>query len=99
MSRLLEIILIEHIQTSYRVDSELRFHTIFSVIILTTTPENWKIDPTKAEKPKLTKTQEYLFLDDEEDSGEDNYDPANCIHSGKFFFFPAFQRKIPKKEP
>jgi len=30
---------------------------------------------------KLSKTQEFSFLDDEEDSGEDNYDPANCIHS------------------
>ena len=66
--------------------------TISSIIILSQNRENRKIDLAKAEKPKLTKTQEYLFLDDEEDSGEDNYDPANCIHSGKFFIYRLFKK-------
>ena len=45
-----------------------------------------KIDETSKSDDglKLTKTQEFSFLDEEEDSGEDNYDPANCLHSGKF---------------
>ena len=41
-------------------------------------------EPKSDDGPKLTKTQEFSFLDDEEDSGEDNYDPANCLHSGEF---------------